>query len=176
MPRNLGWLIALSAVAWCSAASLWAADAVTETKERLLDNIKYLASDELEGRGVGTEGLATAGKFIREEFQKFGLAVDRVQGNAFQKFDLISSAKLGETNTLQLIGPDDKTVTLELGKDFEVCSFGGSGEFEGEVVFAGYGIEDGDSKYNDFEGIDVTGKVVIVMRRNPQQANPKGPF
>lgn len=176
MPRNVGWLIALSAVAWCAATALRAADAVSETKERLLGNIKYLASDELEGRGVGTQGLTTAGTFIRDEFQKFGLAVDRVQGNAFQKFDLISSAKLGETNTLQLIGPDDKTVTLELGKDFEVCSFGGSGQFEGDVVFAGYGIEDGDSKYNDFDGIDVAGKVVIILRRNPQQANPKGPF
>lgn len=176
MPRNVGWVIALSAVAWCSATSLWAADAVTETKERLLENIKHLASDELEGRGIGTQGLATAGEFIREEFKKLGLAVDRVQGGALQKFDLISAAKLGETNTLQLIGPDEKAVTLELGKDFEVCSFAGSGSFDGEVVFLGYGIEDGDSKYNDFDGIDVTGKVVIVMRRNPQQANPKGPF
>lgn len=176
MPRKWGWWILSFAVVCCSTASVFAADAVTEAKDRLLDNIKYLASDELEGRGVGTEGLTTAGKFIREEFQKFGLAVDRVEGSAFQKFDLISSAKLGESNALQLIGPDDKTITLELGKDFEVCSFGGSGEFEGELVFAGYGIEDGDSKYNDFDGIDVAGKVVIIMRRNPQQGNPKGPF
>ncbi len=153
-----------------------AGDAVTDAQQRLRENVKYLSSDELEGRGVGTEGLTTAGKFIREEFQKLGLAVDRVQGNAFQKFDLISSAKLGEKNSLQLIAPDGKMIDLELGKDCEVCSFAGSGEFEGEVVFAGYGIEDGDSKYNDFDGIDVTGKVVIVMRRNPQQGNAKGTF
>ncbi len=176
MLRKMGVTVALIGWVLCGATSLRAGDAVTDAKDRLLENVKYLASDELEGRGIGTQGLATAGNFIREEFQKLGLAVDRVQGNAYQKFDLISSAKLGEKNSLQLIGPDGKTIDLELGKDFEICSFAGSGEFEGEIVFAGYGIEDGDSKYNDFDGIDVTGKVVIIMRRNPQQENPKGPF
>lgn len=169
-------LVGVIGLILATSSATFAAEAVTEAKDRLRENVKYLSGDELEGRGVGTEGLTTAGSFIRNEFQKLGLAVDRVNGSALQKFDLISSAKLGEKNSLQFIGPDGKTIDLELGKDCEVCSFAGSGEFEGEVVFAGYGIEDGDSKYNDFDGIDVTGKVVIVMRRNPQQGNPKGTF
>lgn len=170
------WKYAAAFIVLGLATAASAADAVSEAKDRLRENVKYLASDELEGRGVGTQGLTTAGEFIRGEFQKLGLAVDRVNGNAFQKFDLISAAKLGEKNSLQFIGPDGKTIDLELGKDCEVCSFAGSAEFEGEIVFAGYGIEDGESKYNDFDGIDVTGKVVIVLRRNPQQGNPKGTF
>lgn len=176
MLRRMGVTVALIGIVLATAAKLAAGDAAVEAKDRLRENVKYLSSDELEGRGIGTQGLTTAGNFIREEFQKLGLAVDRVQGNAYQKFDLISSAKLGDKNSLQFIGPDGKTIDLELGKDCEACSFAGSGEFEGEVVFLGYGIEDGESKYNDFDGIDVTGKVVIVMRRNPQQGNAKGPF
>ncbi|HET6422310.1 MAG TPA: M20/M25/M40 family metallo-hydrolase [Planctomycetaceae bacterium] len=170
------WGCAATWIGLLLATTTFAADAVTDAKDRLRDNVKYLSSDDLEGRGVGTQGLTTAGEFVRSEFQKLGLAVDRVNGNAYQKFDLITAAKLGEKNSLQLIGPDGKTIELELGKDCEVCSFAGTGEFEGEVVFAGYGIEDGESKYNDFDGIDVTGKVVILMRRNPQQGNPKGAF
>lgn len=176
MLRKMGVTVALIGIVLAGTTSLWAGDATADARDRLRENVKYLASDELEGRGVGTQGLATAGNFIREEFQKLGLAVDRVQGNAYQKFDLISSAKRGEMNALQFIGPDGKAIDLEVDKDCEICSFAGSGEFEGEIVFLGYGIEDGESKYNDFDGIDVTGKVVIIMRRNPQQANSKGPF
>ena len=53
-------------------------EALLETKARLLDDVKYLASDELEGRGPGTNGINLAAKFIKEQFAKAGLAVDRV--------------------------------------------------------------------------------------------------
>lgn len=144
-------------------------EAITETKSRLLEDVKYLASDELEGRGVGTNGLNLAANFIRDQFAKSGLAVDRVNGGAFQKFDLISGAKLTEPNTLQLAGPNNETVELKIGDDFEVCSFGGTGPFDSEVVFCGYGIDGKDDGYDDFGGVNVEGKVIIVMRRSPRQ-------
>ncbi len=165
-------------------------DAVPEMKARLLDDIKFLASDDLEGRGIGTKGLNVAAEFVKTEFAKAGLAVDRVGGDAFQKFDLVSGSKLIEPYSLQLVGPDGKTIDLKIGTDVEACSFGGSGSFQGEVVFCGYAIDtDMDShgadptekkdvgfQYNDFDGIDVEGKVVIVMRRNPRQGDPKSPL
>ena len=150
--------------------------AVPETKERLLEDIKFLASDELEGRGVGTNGLNVAAEFVKTEFAKAGLAVDRVDGDAFQKFDLISGSKFTEPTSLQLDGPEGITFNLKIGTDVEVCSFGGSGSFSGEVVFCGYGIDSKDDHYDDFDGIDVEGKVVIVMRRNPRQSDPKSPL
>ena len=149
-------------------------DALPESKTRLLEDIKFLASDELEGRGVGTNGLNVAAKFIKTEFAKSGLAVDRVDGDAFQKFDLVTGSKLVEPNSLKLIGPDGKTLELKIGEDVEVGSFGGSGSFQGEVVFCGYGIDSKEDHYNDFDGIDVEGKVVIAMRRNPRQSDSKG--
>lgn len=148
-------------------------EALVEAKARLLEDAKYLSSDELEGRGVGTEGLTVAAKFVREQFAKAGLAVDRVDGGAFQKFDLTTGAKLTEPNSLQFSGPNNETVDLKIGEDFEVCSFGGTGSFDGEVVFCGYGVEAKDDGYDDFAGIDVAGKVIIVMRRTPRQADMK---
>lgn len=174
----------------CSLCLPLRGEAVPKTNERLLDDIKFLASDDLEGRGVGTQGINVAAEFIKTQFAKSGLAVDHVDGDAFQKFDITTGSKLVEPKSLQLIGPDGKTIELTIGNDAEVCSFGGSGNFEGDVVFCGYGIDATDDphaepsageksdslKYNDFAGIDVEGKVVIVMRRNPRQADPKSPL
>jgi hypothetical protein len=95
-------------------------DAVVESQVRLLNDIKFLASDDLEGRGVGTSGLNVAAQFIKTEFAKAGLAVDRVEGDAFQKFDLVTGSKLSGTNSLQLVGPEGATIDLKIGEDVAV--------------------------------------------------------
>jgi hypothetical protein len=161
----LGWLVGADA-----------ADAVSETKARLTDHVKYLASDELEGRGVGTEGLNLAGAFVRQQFAAAGLDVTRVNGGAFQTFDLVSGAKLVGTPALEFLGPEGKTITLIPERDFQPTSFAGSGQFDAGIVFGGYGIESKEPAYNDFAGVDVTGKVVILMRRNPGQRDKNSPF
>ena len=148
-------------------------EALPDAKGRLLSDVKYLASDELEGRGPGTNGINLAAKFIEAEFAKAGLAVDRVAGGALQKFELTTGAKLTEPASLQLLGPNNETIELKLGEDCEACSFGGSGPFEAEVVFCGYGIEAKDESYDDFAGIDVAGKVIVMLRRTPRQADMK---
>jgi hypothetical protein len=154
----------------------WCGDAVEEANVRLLNDAKYLASDELEGRGVGTEGLVAASQYIREQFARAGLNVQTLDGQPFQKFDLVTSAKLGMPNNLELVGPNGQRVELRMNQDYEVCAFGGSGVVDGEIVFCGYGIDAPDLKYDDFAGVDVAGKVVLVMRRNPQQGKEKSPF
>lgn len=161
-------------VLWLVAATVpLRGEALPETKARLLNHAKYLASDELEGRGPGTNGINLAAKFIEEQFANAGLAVDRVGGGALQKFELTTGAKLTEPNSLQLLGPNNETIDLKPGADCEVCSFGGTGPFEGEVVFCGYGIEAKDDQYDDFAGMDVAGKVLVVMRRTPRQDDMK---
>ena len=155
---------------------LRAAELVGTPQERLLNDIKYLSSDELEGRGIGTEGLNLAAAFIHKNFTDAGLKMNAVNGEAFHKFTMITGAKLNAPNTLTFTGPEGKTIAFEIGKDANVCSFGGSGKLTGELVFAGYGINAKDVPYNDLDGLDVKGKIVIVMRKNPQQENPTSPF
>jgi hypothetical protein len=152
------------------------ADARTDTETRLLDEIKYLASDELEGRGIGTEGLNKAALYMRQEFQAAGLDVTRVKGGAFQTFAMSTKAELGAPNTLRFIGPDGKAIDLKQDVDFRPCSFGGSGKIAGELVFAGYAIDSAANSYRDFKDVDVKGKVALIMRRVPGQNNPHGPF
>jgi len=153
-------------------------DAASDSAQRLSDSVKYLASDALEGRGIGTKGLDLAADYIRRQFQQAGLDVHSVNKGAYQAFTMNTGAKLGpkNKNTLTFTGPNGKTVKLKYDTDFRTCSFGGSGSFSGPVVFGGYGIEDKKDKYDDFQGIDLKGKVVIIMRRTPRQGNPHSPF
>jgi hypothetical protein len=145
------------------------ADTPVESQSHLLNDIKYLASDELEGRGIGTKGLNKAADYIKEQFKEAGLDVTQVKGDAFQYFKMTTKAILGTPNTLKFVGPGGKTIELKRDVDFVPCSFGGGGKISGDLVFASYGLDEHD--FRDFKGIDVKGKVVIVMRRNPGQVD-----
>jgi hypothetical protein len=153
-----------------------AAELKGTAEDRLKNDLKYLADDKLEGRGVGTDGLNLAADFIKDQFKQAGLDVTGLDGDAFQKFTMVTGTKLLENNSLKFIGPEDKAVELKLEEDFNVCSFGGSGKISGKIVFGGYAINAKDAAYKDFGDVDVKGNIVIVMRRTPQQANHKGPF
>lgn len=160
------------------ATEAYAAETITPegSKARILQDVTTLAGDEMEGRGVGTEGLNKAAEFIKQEFAKAGLDVTRVNGGAFQTFSLPTGTKLGEPNSLKLISPKGEELVLEMGRDFEVGAFGTSGKFEGEIAFVGYGLEDKEAKYDDYAGIDVAGKVVVCFRRTPGQGQKDGPL
>ena len=144
--------------------------------ERVKADLKYLSSDELKGRSVGSDGLNLAADFVRDEFKKAGLDVTSVNGGAFQFFERSTGSELGEGNFLALNGPDGKSIALEIDKNFRTCSFGNAGEFEGELAFCGYSISAPQMKYNDFADIDVKGKVAVIIRRTPQQKTEGSPF
>ncbi|MCA9081895.1 MAG: aminopeptidase, partial [Planctomycetaceae bacterium] len=152
------------------------AQELSPTAKQLLADVKYLASDELEGRGVGTEGLIKAADFIAEEFRKDGLNVVSAGGDPYQEFQVTDGAKLLEPNTLKFLGPEGQVIDVPLNEQFQVCSFGAAGTFEAPLVFAGYGIEAADVEYDDFATVDVKDKVVIILRRTPFQADPHSAF
>ena len=69
-----------------------------------------------------------------------------------------------------------RRIELELGKDFTPLAIGGSGKFDLPLVFVGYGITAKDEDYDDYAGVDVEGKAVVILRHEPQQANPHSVF
>lgn len=143
---------------------------------RMLNDVKVLASDDYEGRGVGTDGLNLAADYITQQFTKAGLNVTAENGDAYQDFEINDGSRLGSPNTLTLHGPNGKDLALKYDRDFRTCAFGGSGTFDAPLVFVGYGIAASEASYDDYADIDVKGKVVLIMRRNPKQADPHGPF
>ncbi len=163
------------------ASALAAEDAAT-VENRLRSTVEYLSSDDREGRGVGTKGLDQAADFIANEFRQLGLKADVVDGGPFQKFSMTTGATLGENNRLVLVGPSKsdggqpRRIELKLSEDYNPLAIGGSGSFALPLVFVGYGITGKDENYDDYAGVDVDGKAVVILRHEPQQDNPHSLF
>src|SRR5437899_8315608 len=104
-----------------TAHSAWTQDAKNDAiVERMKKDITFLASDECEGRGVGTLGLDLAAQYIAVQFSRAGLKPGGVNGTYFQPFTFATGAKLDGASTLILQGPEDKKLELKQGTDFQV--------------------------------------------------------
>lgn len=177
------WILWLATLA--SPAALLGGDSQKVERQRLADHVTYLASDELEGRGVDTKGIEKAAQYIRDELAAAGLQPAVFRNSPFQQFAISVGAEMGnpERNRLVLLGPpggdqdrDPRRIVLELGKDFNPLALGGSGSVEAPLVFAGYGISAPQHGYDDYDGLDVKGKVVVILRKEPQQEDPDSAF
>ena len=153
------------------AVTLFAAAEPTE--QAYLAHIKYLASDKLKGRGTGTPELEQAADYIAREFKAAGLKP--VESSFFQRFPVTTQAKLGSKNRLSLTLQGKKTL-LKCNEDFVPLNMSSSGDFSGGVVFVGYGISAPEYNYDDYAGVDVAGKVVVMLRREPQETDDKATF
>ena len=152
-------------------AALLAAAELSE--QAYMAHIKFLASDKLKGRGTGTPELDQAAEYVAREFKAAGLKP--VNSSYFQKFPVTTQAKLGGKNRLSLTLQGKKTV-LKFNEEFVPLNMSSSGDFSGGVVFVGYGISAPEYNYDDYAGLDVAGKVVVMLRREPQETDDKATF
>ena len=132
---------------------------------------KALSSDEMGGRGLGTDGLAAAAELIETHMAFMGLESGGVDGYR-QSFTVQTGVALGSGNSLG--GPDGEA--LDVTEAWMPLGFSASGAFEGEVVFAGYGIQAPDLGYDDYAGLEVEGRIVLAMRFEPQEDDADSPF
>jgi len=164
----------LGAVLLLAGVAGWAAeeDAV---EARLRKDITFLASADCEGRGVETQGINKAADYIAAEFEKVGLKHAPGLKDYFQHFTIKGgAAKLEEPNAVRLLGPQNQETDLEINKTFRPLGMSGSGKLtKTPIVFAGYGATIKELDYDDFKGIDVAGKVMVVIRKTPNFQNAK---
>jgi hypothetical protein len=125
------------------------------------------------GRGAGTAGAEQAAEHIARQFQQAGLKPGGAQGY-FQSFPVITGIRLGQNTSLTLEG--DAAISLQPGQDFTPFGFSEDGSVRAEVVFAGYGITAPELNYDDYAGVDVTDKIVLVMTHEPREKDDKSPF
>ncbi len=155
-------------------------------EEDLTEHIKYLASDELEGRFPGTPGIAKAATYIETQFKEIGL--EPVGGAYRQAFDVkIGKNVPEETNSVsfdvitpRLGVPMDRIRPVRknwyIDTNWTPLGFSENGQASGEIVFAGFGISAPDMNYDDYAGIDVKDKIVIVVMDSPDGEEEKGDF
>ncbi len=134
--------------------------AETITEAELKEHLYTYASDEFEGRETGTPGQKKAIAYIKSHYESLGVPPAKADGDYFQKVPLEVS-KVPEGNL------SINNETFELG-DGAVTFSSAQGTFN-QIVYAGYGIEDGD--YSDYSGIDVSGKLVLIKAGEPKNAN-----
>jgi hypothetical protein len=166
-------------------------DAITQ--ESVQGQLEFLSSDWTQGRGTGTQGAFMAADYIASIFKVYGLEPggdqetiypsreERMTGKRpetrttfFQAFNLLEY-KNGDQHELSLIEQTPsgtRTLHFDNQVDFQVYGAEVSMEFEAPVVFAGYGITDKDNGYDDYKGVDVKGKIVIMVYGYPGMDDP----
>jgi hypothetical protein len=136
--------------------------------DRMQKDIFFLAGPECEGRGIETKGIEKAADYIAETFQKAGLKPAMKDRTFFQPFDVTMSTSLGKPTSFVLTGPGDAKKEPKLGTEYTPMGFSPTSKAAGGLVFAGYGISAPELKYDDYAGLDVEGKFVVVLRRTPR--------
>src|SRR5258706_8855575 len=140
------------------------ADDAKLTKSIEID-IRTLAAPNMEGRGLGTKGIGLAASYIEGRLHALGLKP--AFGKSYrQAFPVKIGVSLGTGNKLEGVDP---SAWLPLG-------FSSAGAFSGPLVFVGYGIDATPIGYNDFEGIDLKGKVALMLRYEPQEKDDASKF
>lgn len=148
--------------------------------EKLQQHVSYLASDALDGRRTGTAGANDAARYIAGEFSRLGLrpgndtAVARrrreVMAQYLQTFPYVAGVSLGPDNLLSF------GQSLVVGNDWVPLAYSSNGKISGGIVFAGFGITASELNYDDYAGLNATGKIAIALQGTPDGDNPHGQF
>ena len=138
--------------------------------EELEEIVRYLASDELEGRRTGTRGNLLAAGYIAGEFAVHGL--EPVDGGYLHDFPYMKGVTTGSDERAEIwyVGETgERRITLPLDSKYRPLGFSTTGPFAGELVFVGYGISAPDEDYDDYAGVDVTDKIAVMFRYSPEK-------
>ena len=139
-------------------------------------HVRYLADDLLEGRDTGTRGNSLAAAYIASQFEHSGVA-PAANGSYLQPVAFAWHSQDVEASSLRITA-GEKSETLKLGADFLPVGFGATGaQFEGGLVFAGYGISAPEFKHDDYKALEaqnvsLKGKMVVAFAGEPPSKDP----
>jgi aminopeptidase YwaD len=139
--------------------------------ERMRADVKYLASEELEGREAGTPGERLAAEFIAAEFERIGLEPKGNGGSYLQSFTFQAPPVAGPQSSLQ-IGRSH----LKARDDFFPISISASGTARGKIMKVEHGIHAPDLGHDDYKDIDVKGYIVAMNIGSPDGVHPHSKF
>jgi len=162
-PRLLPLILAASAAAQMSDISA----------PRIRAHVKFLASDLLEGRGVGTRGGDLAAEYIATQFALAGAKPAGDNGSYFQNLTLASVEPQGSPQ-LTATGEDGQAIAFRWLDDFVGLSHlqQADASFDADAVFVGHGITAPEYHWDDYKDIDVRGKVVVMFTNEPPSDDP----
>jgi len=164
--------------------SLFAEDKVAEklkpaldviTPDALLAHIKILSSDEFEGRAPGSKGEELSIKYISDQFKSIGLKPGNPDGSYFQEVPL---AGIKSDPRLTFVVNGKPPMDLKFADDFVASSARLQPEIKidnSDLVFVGYGVVAPEYGWDDYKGVDVRGKTILMLINDPQVPDPNDP-
>ncbi len=140
----------------------------------IISHIQFLASPHCRGRETGDKGMKVADAYITSVFQGIDISPASKFGNYYQNVDL-HTVSLGK-NCYFTVKGNSFSKKAKLKTDYLPVLLSGEREVKALVIFAGYGITAPEHKYDDYQNLNVKGKIVLVMRHEPGEKNEKSPF
>lgn len=144
--------------------------------QAILAHVKVLASDEYEGRAPGTRGEELAVTYIAEQFKRMGLQPGNPDGTYFQRVPLVGIT--ADPDTTLTFRKGDATQVLRFRHDVVAWTKHVAEKVaveNSDVVFAGYGVNAPEFDWDDFKGVDVAGKTIVVLIGDPPVPDPADP-
>jgi Zn-dependent M28 family amino/carboxypeptidase len=142
--------------------------------ERLRAHTRFLSHDLLEGRGTGQRGGDIAAEYIATQFAAYGLKPAGDNGSYMQRVPMVGITLLPETR-FSLTGPGSDSRDLKVLDDYVAYDQTQKPESDvnADIVFVGYGIEAPEYNWDDYKGVDVKGKVLLMLVSEPGNDDPK---
>jgi Zn-dependent M28 family amino/carboxypeptidase len=166
------------ALALAAAAAAYAQDNPQDPYQaaaaRMLDHVKVLSSDEFEGRAPGSAGEELSVNYLTREFTKLGLSPGNPDGTYIQKVPLVGIVSTATTS----FSVGGKTLTPAVLNDYIAVSrhvVPAVDVKDSEIVFVGYGVVAPEYGWDDFKGVDVRGKTVVMLINDPPVPDPNDP-
>src|SRR5580704_1248925 len=137
--------------------------------EKIRAHVRFLASDLLEGRGPGTRGGKLAAEYMATEFALAGARPAGDNGTFFQAVPFRAvHTEVNKTN-FTFISASGPPIQLKYGEDYVTKNQTGAQvvDLDAPIVFAGYGIDAPEYQWNDYQGVDVKGKILLAIVNEP---------
>jgi Zn-dependent M28 family amino/carboxypeptidase len=146
----------------------------TAGAQRMMDTIKVIGSDEFEGRKPGTPGEDKTIAYLQDQFTKLGLLPGNPDGTFIQKVPMVGITSTA-SSTFDVGG---KTLSPTVLNDYIAVSKHLDARIKvagSDVVFVGYGVVAPEYGWDDYKGVDVRGKTVVMLINDPPVRDPKDP-
>jgi Zn-dependent M28 family amino/carboxypeptidase len=151
-----------------------AAAANSIDSEKIRATVKYLADDALEGRGTGQRGGDQAADWIAAQFKAYGLLPAGDHGSYFQRVGFYGVTTDPQETRFAFTGKDGKETALKFADDFVATDQTHSEKsvIDAPIVYVGYGIDAPEYTWDDYKGVDVKGKVLLMLVNEPPSDDP----
>ena len=142
--------------------------------EKIRATVKYLSDDALEGRGTGQKGGDLAAEWIAAQFKKYGLLPAGDNGTYFQNISFYGVTTDPQQTHLSFVSKSGAETTLKFADEYVATdqTHSQKSEIDAPIVYVGYGINAPEYNWDDYKGLDVKGKALLMLVNEPPSDDP----